>query len=80
MIDLLGWVPVITSLVLGLVYLWWGDAGPPLKILGVMVFFAAVYLQFFSRHSLVGLLLQAALALLLAMWRRLDATPGERPG
>ena len=80
MIDLLGWVPVITSAALGLVFLRWGEAGPALKILGVLMFAAAVYLQFFSRHALVGLLLQTALALLLAMWRRMDATHGERPG
>ena len=72
MLFILVWVPVSTSLILGVVYLW-GDAKPPSKILATVVFVAAVYLQFFSRHSLLGLLLQIALALYLAIWRRIDA-------
>lgn len=71
MLFLLVWVPVGTSLVLGVVYLLYGDARPAFKILGAVIFFFAVYLQFFSSHSLFGMLLQITLALYLAMWLRM---------
>ena len=61
MIPLLVWVPVATSVILGVVYLFFGDSGPGFKILGTAVFFAAVYFQFFSRHFLLGFLLQIGL-------------------
>jgi hypothetical protein len=70
---LLVWVPAATSLILGVVYLFFGDAKPAFKFLGVVVFFGALYLQFFSRHSLIGLLLQIALALYLAVWRQMNS-------
>jgi hypothetical protein len=74
MIALLLFVPAFTSLVLGAVYLVLGEGRPALKVLGVAVFGAAVYLQFFSRHALAGLLLQIALAFFLALWKRLNPT------
>jgi hypothetical protein len=70
MLPLLVWVPVVTSLVLGVVYLFLGDADPRVKVLVVVVFVAAVYLQFFSRHALAGMLLQIALAFYLVLWKR----------
>ena len=70
---LLIWVPVGTSVVLGILYLSWGEARPPFKILGTVVFLAAVYLQFFSRHATFGLVLQVAVALSLVLWRKLDS-------
>lgn len=73
MLTFLVLVPVATSLILGVAYLFSGKARPVLKILGTVVFIAAVYLQFYSRHSLVGLLLQISLALCLALWRRTRA-------
>jgi hypothetical protein len=72
MLSFLAWVPVGTSLILGVVCLFLGDGRPAFKILGIVVFLAAVYLQFLSRYSLVGLLLQIVLALCLALWRRMD--------
>jgi hypothetical protein len=72
MLPLLVWLPAATSLILGFVYLYWGDAPPVVKLLGVVVFLVAVYLQFFSPYSLFGLLLQIVLALLLALWRRMS--------
>jgi hypothetical protein len=68
---LLGWVPVLTSLVLGLLYLTMSDGAPAVKVIGSMVFLAAVYLQFFSASMTAGLLLQVALAFTLEIWRRL---------
>jgi hypothetical protein len=74
MLPLLAWIPVTTSLVLGVVYLYQGNARPAFKILGVVVFVAAAHLQFFSRYSLIGLLLQVALVLHLAFWWRMGKT------
>jgi hypothetical protein len=71
MLFILAWIPVATSLVLGVVYLYQGEARPAFKVLGVALFGAAVYLQFFSRHSLVGLVLQVVLAVGLALWWRM---------
>ena len=73
-LPLLVWAPAATSLILGVVYLFLGDGRPALKILGAFVFLAAVYLQFFSRYVLAGLLLQIALALYLALWHRMGAS------
>jgi hypothetical protein len=70
MLPLLAWLPAATSLILGIVYLYMGDARPVVKLVGVVVFLTAVYLQFFSPYSLFGLLLQIVLALLLALWQR----------
>jgi hypothetical protein len=64
-------VPATVSLVLGIVYLMMGTAGPVAKCLGAAVFLVAVYLQFFSRWPLAGLLMQIGLALCLELWRRL---------
>jgi len=74
MLGLLMLVPVITSSVLGLVYLFASEAGPGLKFLVCIVFLAAVFLQFRSPYPLGGLLLQAGLALALAFWRKLATT------
>jgi hypothetical protein len=67
-------VPVATSLILGLMYLDLGEARPAPKIVGTVVFVAAVYLQFFTGHTLVGLLFQVGLALCLAMWHRVSVS------
>ena len=74
MSPLLNLVPVFTSLILGVIYLFLGRAGPALKIGGAIVFVAALYLQFFSSHTLVGLLVQVGLALCLAFWQRVSAS------
>lgn len=73
MSELLGFVPVLASLVLGVIYLTMGDGSPALKGVGVAVFAAGVYLQFFSGQMLAGVLVLAALALTLEMWRRLNS-------
>jgi hypothetical protein len=74
MLPFLVLLPVATSLILGIVYVFHGDGPPAIKIVGTVVFGSALYLQFFSRHSLFGLLLQIALAVSLALWRRVDAS------
>ena len=74
MLPLLVWVPVATSLILGRIYLFAEEGRPACKIIGSVVFLVAVYLQFFSRHALIGLLLQTALALVLAVWRKVSAS------
>lgn len=74
MLPFLVLLPVATSLILGIVYVFHGDGPPAIKIGGTVVFGSALYLQFFSRHSLFGLLLQIALAVSLALWRRVDAS------
>ncbi len=66
----LGWVPVLVSAVLGGLYLALSDGAPTTKIIGSGVFLTAAYLQFFSAYALAGILLQAALAFSLEMWRR----------
>lgn len=73
MLPLLFWVPTGTSLIFGLVFLAAPEAKRGTKILGLVVFVVAVYLQFFSSYALAGLLLQVALALVLVLWRRIDA-------
>ena len=76
MLLILAWVPVATTVVLGLVWLSLGESSPGRKVLGVAVFLIAVYLQFFSRFSLIGMLLQIVLAVALAGWRRMDRATG----
>jgi len=71
--GLLPWVPVATSLILGLVYVAAGDASPARKLAVTAVFLTAVYLQFFSRHALAGMLVQVAVALGLALWHKANA-------
>ena len=74
MLPFLVLLPVATSLILGIVYVFHGDGPPAIKIVGTVVLGSALYLQFFSRHSLFGLLLQIALAVSLALWRRVNAS------
>jgi len=71
MLPLMMLVPAATSLILGGAYLLAEEARPALKILGTVVFLAAVYLQFRSPYPLAGILLQVALALVLVLWRKL---------
>ena len=68
---LLGYVPILASFVLGIIYLRSGEGGPVVKGSGIVVFLVAAYLQFFSPWALAGVLLQVALALTLEFWRRL---------
>jgi hypothetical protein len=70
MSELLGFVPVLASLVLGLIYIGMGEGSALLKGIGTGIFLTAVYLQFFSGQMVAGVLLQAALAFTLEMWRR----------
>ena len=70
MIPFLLWLPTIVSLILGSIYLFMGEGKPLFKLLCVAVFLVAAYLQFVSRHSLSGLLVQSALALGLVLWHR----------
>ena len=74
MLPFLVLIPVGTSLVLGIIYVFHGDGPPAIKIGGTAAFGVALYLQFFTRHSLFGLLLQIALAITLALWRKVDAS------
>ena len=74
MLPFIFWIPTGVTLILGVVFLFFGSVGRRFKILGAVAFALAVYLQFFSGFPLVGLLLQVALALSLVLWRRLDAT------
>jgi len=74
MLGLLQFVPVATSLILGVVFLIAEDGRLALKLSGAATFIVAVYLQFFSLHGLAGMLLQIALALGLAFWRKAKAT------
>ena len=67
----LGYVPIFASFVLGVLYLWAGDAGTIAKVIGVVVFLTAAYLQFFSPYMVAGVLLQVSLALTLEFWRRM---------
>ena len=74
MLPFLMMLPVATSLILGMVYVFHGDGPPATKIVGTVVFGTGLYFQFFSGHSLFGLLLQSALAVSLALWRKVDAS------
>lgn len=72
MLPLLAFLPVGTSLVLGVLYVGFGDARGSSKILVMIVFLVAVWLQFSSPYALVGMLLQIGLAVFLLLWRRLQ--------
>jgi hypothetical protein len=74
MSALLGFVPIVASATLGLIYLRMGAGGPTLKAAGTALFLAAAWLQFFSPWSLAGVLLQCLLALTLEFWRRMNST------
>jgi hypothetical protein len=56
------------------IYLALGDASSVAKMTGTAIFIVAVYLQFFSPYSLIGLLVQIGLALCLEFWRRMNAS------
>ena len=73
MFPLLFFIPVFVTLFLGVAFLFFGEASPGFKLAGVVIFAAAVYLQFFSRFALAGMLIQVALAFSLALWRKIDA-------
>ena len=73
MFQLLFFIPVFVTLFLGVAFLFFGSAGPAIKLAGVVCFAVAVYLQFFSRFHLAGLLIQIALAFSLALWRKMDS-------
>ena len=70
MLYVLVWVPVLASATLVAMYVMIGNR-VALKIAGVAVFLVATYLQFFTSHSLLGMLVQIALALILALWWRM---------
>jgi hypothetical protein len=72
-IVVLYFVPVVVTAVLGPIWLLTSPARAGIKVVGVALFGVAVYLQFFSRHVLAGLLLQVAIAFSLAMWRKVGA-------
>ncbi len=71
MMELLGYVPMFASFVLGVVYLRAGEGSTVTKVIGVGVFLTAAYLQFFSSYMVPGVLLQVVLAFTLEMWRRM---------
>ena len=73
-LDLLFLAPALASLILGIVFVIFGDARPALKVAGAVVFVIALYVQFETRFMLAGLLLQSALALCLAIWKRIATT------
>jgi hypothetical protein len=70
MSALLGYVPVISSLVLGLIFLWLGYGTPLSRAIGIGVFIVAGYLQFWSPYMVTGVLLQVGLAMTLELHRR----------
>jgi hypothetical protein len=72
MMELLGYVPILASAVLGILYLWTGEGGAVTRAIGVAVFVTAAYLQLFSPYLVAGILLQVVLALTLELWRRLQ--------
>lgn len=72
MFPLLFFIPVFVTLFLGVPFLFFGSASSGIKLVGVVAFAVAVYLQFFSRFDLTGLLIQVALAFSLALWRKMD--------
>lgn len=74
MLSLFALVPVAASCILGLIYLLTEESSPRVKLLICGVFLLAAYLQFASRFSLLGLLLQAALAAVLAIWWKLETS------
>ena len=74
MVPFLVWIPAGVSAIIGVVYVFYGDAKPLYKMLGVALFVVATYLQFFSSYALAGLLLQVGLALSLALWLRMGAS------
>ena len=73
MFPLLFFIPVFVTFFLGVAFLFFGSASPAFKLAGVVVFAVAVYLQFFSRFALAGLLIQVALAFSLALWRKMES-------
>ena len=74
MLPLLTLVPVFASFVLVLVYMVSGEGNRAVKVLICVVFLSAAHLQFATRYTLVGFLVQATLALVLAIWRKVEAT------
>ena len=72
MFPILFFIPVLASFALGVVFVVLSDARPWTRILVVIVFALAAYLQFLTRFALAGLVLQVGLALSLLLWRRLD--------
>ncbi len=56
--------------ILGVAYLLFGESRPALKLAGIVIFGAAVYLQFYSRFSTVGLVMQVGVAVCLVLWRK----------
>lgn len=73
MLGLLQWIPIGAAFALGLAYTFTGEGGRGRKILIWVVFGAAAWLQFATRFALFGLLLQAALAMCLAIWWKLES-------
>ena len=71
MMEVLGYVPIFASFVLGVLYLWAGEGSSATKVAGAAVFVTAAYLQFFSPYMVAGVLVQVALAFTLEMWRRM---------
>ena len=72
MLGMVRWLPVTASFYLALVHLFTSEAEPGLKSLVWIVFVAAVILQFRSPFPLWGFLVQAGLALTLAIWWKLE--------
>lgn len=66
-------VPAATSLILGVVFIFLGEARPAVKVAGTLWFIGALYLQFVSSYPVVGLLAQVTLAMILAIWKKADA-------
>jgi hypothetical protein len=72
MSELLGFVPILASATLGLIYLWMGEGNTLRNGAGIAIFLLAAYLQFFSPYLVAGLLIQVLLALTLEFWRRMQ--------
>ena len=63
-------IPAVASLILGVIYLAMGEGSPAVKFGGAIWFFTALWMQFSSPHIVIGVLMQAALAFTLEIWRR----------
>lgn len=66
-------LPFIVSLVLWAHWFQEGGADPAWKVVVLLLALAAVHLQFFTSHWIVGLVLQVVLAIGLLLWNRWHA-------
>jgi hypothetical protein len=66
-------IPIFTSLILGVIFLFAGQARLVVKIGGALFFLMALFVQCSTPHFAIGVVMQTALAISLEMWRRMNA-------